>query len=73
MLGDDPISAANGSLTTTSTTFTGLVALAETLAAPAGQYLWWLKGFDTSATPDEATTLASGDFVVEAAGLQAVV
>jgi hypothetical protein len=71
--GDAPASAVNGALTMGATSFAAVVHVAETADVRPGTYVWWLKGFDTSATPDEAATLATGSFVVLAAGLQAVV
>jgi hypothetical protein len=71
--GAAPASAANGVLTKAASSFTAVVHVAETQAVKPGGYTWWLKGFDTSATPDEAVTLATGEFVVVAAGLLAVV
>lgn len=70
--GAAPVSAANGSLTKTTTSFSGLVAVAETQAVLSGDYRWWLKGLDTSPDPDEAITLAVGDFVLKSPGLRAV-
>lgn len=72
--GAAPVSAGNGTLTKTSTSFSGTVALAETSASGliAGQYTWWLKAFDTTPAPDEGYTLATGAFVLERAGLGAV-
>ncbi len=72
--GSAPVAAGNGTLTFNTTSFTGLVALAETSASglAPGQYTWWLKAFDTTPNPDEAYTLATGAFVLERAGLAAV-
>lgn len=70
--GAAPGSADNGTLSKTSTSFTALVALAETGGLTAGQYTWWLKGFDTTPAPDTGFTLATGAFVLERAGLAAV-
>lgn len=71
--GAAPAAAENGTLSKTATTFTGMVALAETSGLQPGQYVWWLKGFDTTPDPDEALTLATGAFVLLPAGLAAVV
>lgn len=71
--GAAPASAGNGMLTKTATSFTAVVHVAETQGLVPGGYTWWLKGLDTTPTPDEAVTLATGEFVVLAAGLQAVV
>jgi len=73
MDGAAPVSAANGVLTKGSSSFTAVVHLAETQGLVPGSYTWWLKGLDTTPAPDEAVTLATGEFVVLAAGLQAVV
>jgi hypothetical protein len=72
--GAAPVSAGNGALTKTSSSFTAVVHVAETQGVtPGGGYTWWLKGIDTTPAPDEAMTLAKGSFVVLPAGLQAVV
>ena len=73
MDGAAPVSAGNGVLTKTATSFTAVVHVAETQGLAPGGYRWWLKGLDTTPAPDEAVTLATGEFVVLAAGLQAVV
>ena len=73
MDGAAPVSSGNGSLTKTATSFTAVVHVTETQNLAPGGYTWWLKGLDTTPTPDEAVTLATGEFVVLAAGLQAVV
>lgn len=73
MDGAAPVSAGNGTLTKTATSFTAVVHVAETQGLAPGGYRWWLKGLDTTPAPDEAVTLATGEFVVLAAGLQAVV
>lgn len=72
MDGAAPVSAGNGVLTKTATSFTAVVHVAETQGLAPGGYRWWLKGLDTTPAPDEAVTLATGEFVVLAAGLQAV-
>lgn len=71
--GAAPSSAANGALTAGVGSFSAVVHVAETAGVGPGSYTWWLKGIDTTPTPDEAVTLATGRFVVLAAGLQAVV
>jgi hypothetical protein len=71
--GAAPASAGNGTLTKTASSFTAVVHVAETQVLTPGGYTWWLKGLDTTPAPDEAVTLATGEFVVLAAGLQAVV
>ena len=53
-----------------ATQFTAQVAIAETDVTD-GNYRWWLKGFDTTPTPDEGYTLAIGSFIVAKSGLQA--
>lgn len=73
MDGAAPVSAGNGVLTKTATSFTAVVHVAETQGLAPGGYRWWLKGLDTTPAPDEAVTLATGEFVVLAAGMQAVV
>lgn len=73
MDGSAPASAGNGTLTKTASSFTAVVHVAETQGLTPGGYRWWLKGLDTTPAPDEAVTLATGEFVVLAAGLQAVV
>jgi len=73
MDGAAPVSAGNGTLTKAATSFTAVVHVAETQGLVPGVYTWWLKGLDTTPAPDEAVTLATGEFVVLAAGLQAVV
>lgn len=73
MDGAAPVSAGNGTLTKTATSFTAVVHVAETQGLVPGVYTWWLKGLDTTPAPNEAVTLATGEFVVLAAGLQAVV
>lgn len=73
MDGAAPVGAGNGVLTKTATSFTAVVHVAETQGLAPGGYRWWLKGLDTTPAPDEAVTLATGEFVVLAAGLQAVV
>lgn len=70
--GAAPIAAGNGTLTKTATSFTGVVAMAETVGVDVGSWQWWLKGFDTTPNPDEGFTLATGTFVVTAAGLRAI-
>ena len=72
MDGAAPASAGNGVLTKAASSFTAVVHLAETQGLVPGSYTWWLKGIDTTPAPDEAVTLATGEFVVLAAGLQAV-
>mgnify|MGYP001018508027 CR=1 FL=1 len=71
--GAAPASAANGAVTAGSGSFSGVVHVAETVGVTPGEYSWWLKGIDTTPTPDEAATLATGRFLVMPAGLQAVV
>lgn len=71
--GAAPDSAANGTLASTATSFTGTVAISETAGVTArSNYVWWLKGFDTTPTPDEGFTLATGKFTIMPAGLQAI-
>lgn len=63
--GAAPVSAANGTLTNTATSFTGNVAISETAGVTArSNYVWWLKGFDTTPDPDEGFTLATGKFTI---------
>lgn len=70
-----PTSASNGSLVAASaTSFTVVVAISETATLQHfGTYTWWLKGFDTTDDPDEGYTLATGSFMIQRPGLQAVV
>lgn len=69
--GAAPAAAANGTLSKTPTTFTFVVTTAETTGLRPGRYRWWLKGFDTATSPAEAVTLATGEWVLEPAGLAA--
>lgn len=70
--GAAPISAGNGTLTRSATSFTALVAIAETVGVANGKYTWWLKGFDATPDPNEGLTLAVGSFTVTDPGLQAI-
>jgi len=70
--GAAPVASANGALTATTTSFTVLIAVAETDFGGGNSWTWYLKGFDTTPTPDKAITLATGVFTVNKPGLQAV-
>lgn len=68
----------DGTLTVNSaTSFTVAIAATATTQDPTptqparNKARWWLKGFDSTPTPDEAITLATGNFVVKGAGLRA--
>ena len=69
--GAAPSSASNGSLTYTATSFTVVVAMAETGIDQRGIYTWFLKGFDMSVMPNTGFILATGDFVVNGPGVAA--
>ncbi len=72
--GAAPTSAANGTLVMNSATeFSVLVAVGETSSVSHyGSFTWWLKGFDTTPTPDTAFTLATGTFDIIRTGYQAI-
>lgn len=66
-----PITTANGSLTVDSATeFSVLIDMTATNVTP-NNYTWWLKVFDTTATPDEGYTRATGKFLIKDYGLRA--
>ena len=63
--------ASKGSLTVDSATeFSVLVDMTTTNVTP-NNYTWWLKVFDTTATPDEGYTRATGKFMIKDYGLRA--
>lgn len=69
-----PASSANGSLTVGVGAVTIKTAMLETAGVPGyGACTWWIKGFDTSADPDEGKTIATGEFVVNGAGHAAII
>ena len=66
--GAAPVSAANGTITGTASAFTVQIAAAETPATAAlipGAYTWELIGTDTTPTPDESFSLATGIFRIK--------
>lgn len=63
--------ASKGSLTVDSATeFSVLIDMTATNVTP-NNYTWWLKVFDTTATPDEGYTRATGKFMIKDYGLRA--
>ncbi len=63
--------ATKGSLTVDNATeFSVLVSMTATNTIPDA-YTWWLKVFDTTATPDEGYTRATGKFMIKDYGLRA--
>ena len=69
--GTTPAAASNGTLTSTATSFTVLIAVAETDVTPGG-YRWVLKGYDTTPSPSTSITLATGTFMLQQAALDAI-
>lgn len=66
--------AGDGSLTVGSGAITPYVAMSATTGVTfTGGYKWWIKGLDTSASPDEGTTIATGIFEISPAGVRAII
>lgn len=63
--------ASDGSLTVDSATQFSVYVAATATAVRGAKYTWWLKCYDSSPNPDEAFTLATGDFIVKKPGLRA--
>jgi hypothetical protein len=73
-LNQEAATASDGSLTVGVGEVTPYVAMSATAGVTlAGGFKWWIKGLDTSATPDEGTTIATGVFTVNAPGVRAIV
>lgn len=71
-IGGASATAGDGALTIIDgTSFSVKIAITATGVTP-GTYRWWVKGFDTTPATDEGYTLATGIFIVNPAGLQAV-
>lgn len=70
--GDAPVSAANGTVTPGSGSIAVKIAMSETPVVTAGNYLWWIKGYDTTPSPSEGYTLATGSFCVAGSGVDSI-